>query len=52
MKLPSPKAVMNAPPAEIALALDEVEAELTLDQHIQGVVHSEADTLGRFSQGA
>ena len=41
MKLSSPKTV---------LVLDELEAELVLMQHIQGVLNSEADALCRLSQ--
>ena len=43
---------MNALAAEIALVLHELSTELILTQHIQGVLSSEADTLGRWSQGA
>ena len=40
MKLFSPKMLMNALAADIALVLDELEAELILTQHIQGVCFS------------
>ena len=52
MKLSSPKTGINALAAEISLVLDEVVAELILTHHIQGVLNSEADSLGTLSQGA
>ena len=33
---------MTAPAAEVALVLDELEAELILSQRIQGVLNNEA----------
>ena len=38
MKLSSPKMLKNAFAAEIALVLDDPEADLILDQHIQDVL--------------
>ena len=37
--------------AEIALVLDELEAELILTQHVEGLPYFETDALGRFSKG-
>ena len=42
---------MNTFAAEVSLILDELEAELILTQHIQGVLNFEADALSRLSQG-
>ena len=46
-ELSSPKTLVNALVAGIALVLDELEALLILVQHIQGVRNSEAEILGR-----
>ena len=43
---------MNALAADVALVLDELEADFILTQHIQGVLNVAADAMGRLSQGA
>ena len=43
---------MNAFAADLALVLDELEADFILTQHIQGVLNVAADAMGRLSQGA
>ena len=50
LKLSSPKLSNNALAAEIALVLDELEAELIPTQHIQVVLFYETDTVGGLSQ--
>ena len=43
---------MNVLAAEISLVLDELNAELILTQHTQGVLNFEVGALSRLSQGA
>ena len=50
VELSSPTVLINAHATEIALVLDELSAELTLTQHVQGVLKFDADFLSRLSQ--
>ena len=46
MKLSSPEMLMNPQAAEIAVVLHDLEAELILSKHIQGLLHCEPSALG------
>ena len=51
VKLSSTEILMNVLATEIALVLDELEAEHILSQQIQDVLHCETDALDRRKQG-
>ena len=48
LKLASPRHLMNALAAELALKLEDVGAEFILTEHIPGVHNVEADALSRL----
>ena len=52
VKLTSPVPVLNELAMELALALESIGAEVTLGEHIRGILNVEADALSRLYEGA
>ena len=52
VKLTSPVPVLNELAMELALALESIGAEVTLGEHIRGILNVEADALSRWYEGA
>ncbi len=51
IKLASPKPVLNALAAEVALVLEEIGTDIVVGQHYRGVLNVEADALSQLTEG-